>query len=77
MMLREGSAHTLRKALFVRGLRRGWLGVGEVEEALPAGTMSAAERWLFYFSLHASRVQLRDAEGRPVSPDDVVPEGRA
>lgn len=71
-----GHAHKLRKNLFVKGLREGYLDVAEVERTLPEGLMSASERWLFYFSLRASQVELRDSAGRPVTPDDVVPEGR-
>ena len=73
---RTGVAHSLRKALFIRGLRQGFLAVDEVDEALSPGLMSAAERWLFFFSLHASGVQLRDAAGRPLSPDEAAPGGR-
>ncbi len=75
-MLKIGGSHRMRKALFVRGLRQGYLNVEEVEAAVPPGTMSAAERWLLYFSLRASEVELRDADGHILTPDDLVPEHR-
>lgn len=75
-MLRVGGGHARRKELFVRGLRQGHLLVDDVEEALPPGLMTAPERWLFYFSLRAFEVDLRDRQGRSLSPDDIVPGGR-
>lgn len=75
-MLRIGSGHSVRKAVFLKGIRDGHLNVEEVEEALPDGLMTAAERWLMYFSLRAAEVELRDGQGRPLSPDDIVPEQR-
>ncbi len=62
--------------LFIRGLRVGHLAVEEVEGSLPPELMSAAERWLFYFSLHASDIELRDSQGHVLTPDELVPEGR-
>ena len=38
--------------------------------------MTASERWLFYFSLRAAEVELRDSRGRIVTPDELVPEHR-
>ena len=55
-----GEVHAARKALFTRGLREGSLSVQEVEQALPPGSLSDAERWLFYASLRAAGVELRD-----------------
>lgn len=75
-MLRIGGGHKLRKALFVRGIRQGYLNIDEVEASMPPGLMTAAERWLLYFSLRASHVELRDSEGRVVTPDEIVPEHR-
>ena len=75
-MLRIGGGHKLRKALFVRGIRQGYLNVDEVEASIPPGLMTASERWLLYFSLRAAHVELRDSEGRVVSPDELVPEHR-
>ena len=75
-MLRIGGGHKLRKALFVRGIRQGYLNVDEVEASIPPGLMTASERWLLYFSLRAAHVELRDSQGRVVSPDELVPEHR-
>ena len=74
--IRVGGGHRLRKDLFKRALRQGWLDVDEVEASMPPGLLTAAERWLLYFSLRAAEVELRDAEGRAVTADDLVPEGR-
>lgn len=60
----------------MKGIRQGWLLVDEIEAALDPGLMSAAERWLFYFSLRSSEVELRDAGGRLLTPDELVPEFR-
>jgi hypothetical protein len=57
-----GEVHAARKALFTRGLRAGFLSLREVEQALPPGSLSDAERWLFYASLRAAGVELRDEE---------------
>jgi hypothetical protein len=57
---RIGKSYTARKALFARGLRDGRLTVQEIEEALPAGTLTAAERWLLYYSLRAAQVEIID-----------------
>jgi hypothetical protein len=46
--------------LFRLGLRRGWVTVSEIEEELPEGSLSAAERWLFLYSLRAADVEIRD-----------------
>ncbi len=75
-MLRTGGGHAIRKALFRRGIQDGFLNVDEVEESLPEGLMTVAERWLLYFSLRASEVELRDSSGHIVTPDEVVPEHR-
>lgn len=73
---RTGGSHRLRKALFRKAMREGSLNVDEVEAAIPPGSMTAAERWLLYFSLRAFEVDLRDSEGRVLTPDDIVPEHR-
>jgi hypothetical protein len=57
---RIGKSYTARKALFAKGLREGRLTVQEIEEALPAGTLTAAERWLLYYSLRAAQVEIID-----------------
>lgn len=77
MDTRTGSSYTARKALFAKGLREGKLSVQEIETALPPGTLTAAERWLLYYSLRAARVEIVDSttgevdhgfQG-PLSPD--------
>lgn len=73
--IRISGNHKLRKALFVKGIRQGHLTVDEVEDAIPPGLLTAAERWLLYFSLRSADVQLRDRAGRVVTPDDVVRRG--
>jgi hypothetical protein len=55
-----GSSHLARKALFAKGLRERRLTVQEIETALPSGTLTAAERWLLYYSLRASEVEIVD-----------------
>ena len=57
---RIGKSYLARKALFARGLKQGRLTVQEIEEALPAGTLTAAERWLLYYSLRAAEVEIVD-----------------
>jgi hypothetical protein len=57
---RIGKSYTARKALFAKGLRDGRLTVQEIEKALPAGTLTAAERWLLYYSLRAAQVEIID-----------------
>jgi len=56
-----GESYVARKNLFAKGLRDGRLTVQEIEEALPAGTLTAAERWLLYYSLRAAQVEIVDA----------------
>jgi hypothetical protein len=38
----------------------------EIERALPAGSLTDAERWLLYYSLHASGVEIRDENGTEI-----------
>lgn len=64
--LKIGRSHKARKALFTRGIRRGYLVLAEIDEALPSGSLTDAERWLLFYSLHAARVEVRDSEGRSV-----------
>jgi hypothetical protein len=61
--LKIGRSHKARKALFARGIRRGYLLIREIDEALPPGSLTDAERWLLFYSLKASRVEVRDGEG--------------
>jgi len=69
--LKIGRSHKARKALFTRGIRRGFLTVEEIDEALPPGTLTDAERWLLYYSLHAARVEVLDRRGRRVELEDL------
>lgn len=64
--MRSSRSHRARKELFQRGIQRGILTVQEIERALPAGSLTDAERWLLYYSLHASGVELRDDSGTEV-----------
>ena len=64
--LKIGRSHKARKALFARGIRRGYLLISEIDEALPPGSLTDAERWLLFYSLKASRVEVRDGEGNPI-----------
>ena len=63
-----GETHRARKALFARGIQRGWLLLAEIAKALPPGTLSEAERWLLLVSLRAANVELRADDGHPVDP---------
>ncbi|HEX4383747.1 MAG TPA: hypothetical protein VH083_12380 [Myxococcales bacterium] len=69
--LKIGREHKTRKALFTRGIRRGYLTLEEIDEALPNGSMTDAERWLLFYSLHASRVEILDGRGRRISLDEI------
>ncbi len=69
--LKIGRSHKARKALFTRGIRRGFLSIGEIDEALPPGSMSDAERWLLFYSLHAARVEVVDDEGRRLELEEL------
>ena len=69
--LKIGRSHKARKALFTRGIRRGFLTVEEIDEALPPGSLTDAERWLLYYSLHASRGEVLDRRGRRVELEDL------
>ena len=69
--LKIGRSHKARKALFTRGIRRGFLTVQEIDEALPPGSLTDAERWLLYYSLHASRVEVLDYRGKRVELEDL------
>ncbi len=62
-----GRGHGAKKQLFQRGLRRGFLTIQEIESSLPPGTMTAAERWLLYYSLRAAEIELRDETGNLVT----------
>jgi len=53
-----GRSHLARKALFRQGVKDGYLTVEDIEQALPAGTLTAAERWLLYYSLRAAEIEI-------------------
>jgi hypothetical protein len=57
---RIGKSYQARKELFAKGLREGRLTVQEIEAALPPGTLTAAERWLLYYSLRAAQIEILD-----------------
>jgi len=71
--LKIGREHKARKALFTKGLRRGFLTLAEIDEALPPGSLSDAERWLLFYSLHAARVEIHDGEGHRLGLEDLRP----
>jgi hypothetical protein len=76
--VRQGSeSHEARKALFQLGIRRGHLSLDEIDRALPPGSLSPAERWLLFYSLRASGVEIRDRSGaaiaQPELPGDLPP----
>ena len=72
-----GSSYTARKTLFAKGIREGRLSVQEIERALPEGTLTAAERWLLYYSLRAAEVEIVDEVTGQVDhglhPEDFAP----
>lgn len=72
--MKPGSqAHEARKALFQIGLRRGHVSVREIDDALPSGSLSPAERWLLFYSLRAAGVEIRDDRGDSVEVDPPSP----
>jgi hypothetical protein len=73
--VKTGTTHRARKALFQRGIKRGYLTVSEIDEALPHGALTPAERWLLYYSLRASDVEIRDDTGRGDDLPPVAPNG--
>jgi hypothetical protein len=58
--MKSSQSHRARKELFQRGIQQGHLTVQEIERALPEGSLSDAERWLLYYSLRASGVEILD-----------------
>jgi hypothetical protein len=64
--LKASRSTRARKELFQRGIQRGTLTVQEIERALPEGSLTDAERWLLYYSLRASGVEIRDDRGAGV-----------
>jgi hypothetical protein len=68
--VKASQTHRARKELFRRGIQQGSLTVQEIERALPAAALTDAERWLLYYSLSASGVEIRDADGSVVPITD-------
>jgi Sigma-70 factor, region 1.1 len=58
--MKASRSHRARKELFQRGIQQGSLTVQEIERALPNGSLSDTERWLLYYSLRASGVEIVD-----------------
>ncbi|AKU91608.1 hypothetical protein [Vulgatibacter incomptus] len=58
MDVKIGKSHLARKALFRRGVQQRSLSVEEIEEALPPGSLTSAERWLLYYSLRAAEIEI-------------------
>lgn len=72
--MKQGSeSHEARKALFQLGIRRGHLSLDEIDRALPPGSLSPAERWLLFYSLRASGVEIRDRAGSTVEEEEGPP----
>ena len=65
---RVGQSYLARKKLFAKGLKEGRLTVQEIEDGLPAGVLTAAERWLLYYSLRAAQVEIIDERTGRVDP---------
>lgn len=55
-----GQTYLARKALFTKGLREGRLTTREIEDALPSDALTAAERWILYYSLRSAQVEIVD-----------------
>jgi hypothetical protein len=70
-------SHEARKTLFQLGIRRGHLSLDEIDRALPAGSLSPAERWLLFYSLRASGVEIRDRDGATVDIPGEPPGGHS
>jgi hypothetical protein len=61
--VKSSRSHRARKELFQLGIQRGQLTVQEIERALPYGSLTDAERWLLYYSLRASGVEIVERPG--------------
>jgi hypothetical protein len=73
----SSESHEARKTLFQLGIRRGHLTLDEIDRALPAGSLSPAERWLLFYSLRASGVEIRDRDGASVDVAREPPDGHS
>ncbi len=63
-----GQSYLARKALFAKGVREGRLTTQEIDRALACGALTAAERWLLYYSLRAAQVEIVDERTGEVDP---------
>jgi hypothetical protein len=70
-------SHEARKTLFQLGIRRGHLTLDEIDRALPPGSLSPSERWLLFYSLRASGVEIRDRDGGAVEVPREPPGGHS
>jgi hypothetical protein len=74
--MKPGSeTHEARKTLFQVGIRRGHLTLDEIDRALPPGSLSPSERWLLFYSLRASGVEIHDRDGTAVDVPREPPGG--
>jgi hypothetical protein len=64
-----GQNYDARKQLFAKGLKYGRLTASEIEAAVPEGTLTAAERWLLFYSLRAAEVEIIDDRASGVPPE--------
>lgn len=62
MRMKSGETHEARKAIFRKGVREGRLTVADIEETIPDGGLTPAERWLLYYSLRAAEVEIVGSE---------------
>ena len=63
-----GPIYFARKALFAKGVRQRRLTMQEIEAALPKGAVTAAEKWLLYYSLRAAQVEIIDERSGAADP---------
>lgn len=56
---RESKLHDARHQLFLQGVRRGYITVEEIDAALPPDVLTSAERWLLYYCLDATGIEVR------------------
>ncbi len=62
MRTKSGETHEARKAIFRKGVREGKLTIADIEDAIPEGGLTPAERWLLYYSLRAAEVEIVGSE---------------
>lgn len=62
MRMKSGETHEARKAIFRKGVREGRLTVSDIEDTIPEGGLTPAERWLLYYSLRAAEVEIVGSE---------------